>query len=284
MNPITNIKSLNKLIDNEIRLGRVGTKVSWHEQYRQSAWCFFGGVPFELTEGDLICIFSQYGEIVNLNLIRDQKTGKSKGFGFVCYEDQRSTDLAVDNFNGTKILDRMIRVDHVLNYKPPKDNDDLDDMTKFLREEGCAPSIIEQKKEKIEQFMEKKSKIKDEYKRRDRNDEHSNRDRNYDRNRESKDVYAKNRSYHEREYSSKYEKRHYDRSRRRSRSNSSSKSRSNSSRVEKHSSKSYKSSHKSHDYKKRKSSSPDSRSPRDRQRSHEYGRDEKNHGCHSRRY
>jgi RNA recognition motif-containing protein len=46
----------------------------------------------------------RYGEVVNVNLIRDKKTGKSKGYGFLCYEDQRSTDLAVDNFNGTKVL------------------------------------------------------------------------------------------------------------------------------------------------------------------------------------
>lgn len=46
---------------------------------------------------------SRYGEIVNINLVRDKKTGKSKGFCFVCYEDQRSTILAVDNFNGIKV-------------------------------------------------------------------------------------------------------------------------------------------------------------------------------------
>jgi len=33
------------------------------------------------------------------------------------YEDQRSTILAVDNLNGTTILERTIRVDHVKNYK-----------------------------------------------------------------------------------------------------------------------------------------------------------------------
>lgn len=43
-----------------------------------------------------------------------------RGFGFVMYEDQRSTVLAVDNLNGGKILDRTIRVDHVKNYKQPK--------------------------------------------------------------------------------------------------------------------------------------------------------------------
>lgn len=35
--------------------------------------------------------------------MRDKKTGKSKGFCFLCYEDQRSTVLAVDNFNGIKV-------------------------------------------------------------------------------------------------------------------------------------------------------------------------------------
>lgn len=111
-----------------------------------SAWSLVlfpaGGFPFELTEGDIICVFSQYvscspteiksadtalwchclskkppreftfllspppvryGEIVNINLVRDKKTGKSKGFCFICYEDQRSTVLAVDNFNGIKV-------------------------------------------------------------------------------------------------------------------------------------------------------------------------------------
>lgn len=50
-----------------------------------------------------IIFYRRYGEIVNINLIRDKDSGKSKGFCFICYEDQRSTDLAVDNFNGIKV-------------------------------------------------------------------------------------------------------------------------------------------------------------------------------------
>uniref|UniRef100_A0A4W5LID2 RNA binding motif protein X-linked 2 n=1 Tax=Hucho hucho TaxID=62062 RepID=A0A4W5LID2_9TELE len=113
--------------------------VSWHSEYKDSAWIFIGGFPYELTEGDVVCVFSHYGEIANINLVRDKKTGKSKGFCFICYEDQRSTILAVDNLNGIK--GRTIRVDHVLNYRPPKDNEDMDDITKRLREEGCAPKV-----------------------------------------------------------------------------------------------------------------------------------------------
>ena len=47
-----------------------------------------------------------------MELVRDKETGKSKGFAFLEYEDQRSTDLAVDNLGGTTIMSRMLRVDH----------------------------------------------------------------------------------------------------------------------------------------------------------------------------
>ncbi|KAM6300202.1 RNA-binding motif protein, X-linked 2 [Aegotheles albertisi] len=135
--PLTKVKLINELNAREAELG-VQEAVSWHAEYKDSAWIFIGGLPYELTEGDVICVFSQYGEVVNINLVRDKKTGKSKGFCFLCYEDQRSTVLAVDNFNGIKIKGRTIRVDHVANYRPPKDSDDLDDITKALHAKGCG--------------------------------------------------------------------------------------------------------------------------------------------------
>ena len=45
----------------------------------------------------------RYGEIVNVNLVRDKTSGKPKGFCFLAYEDQRSSVLAVDNLNGFKV-------------------------------------------------------------------------------------------------------------------------------------------------------------------------------------
>ncbi|XP_005401291.1 PREDICTED: RNA-binding motif protein, X-linked 2 [Chinchilla lanigera] len=135
MNPLTKVKLINELNEREVQLG-VAEKVSWHTEYKDSAWIFLGGLPYELTEGDIICVFSQYGEIVNINLVRDKKTGKSKGFCFLCYEDQRSTILAVDNLNGIKIKGRTIRVDHVSNYRAPKDIDEMDNMTRELQQKG----------------------------------------------------------------------------------------------------------------------------------------------------
>jgi RNA-binding motif X-linked protein 2 len=41
------------------------------------------------------------------------------GFCFLAYENQRSTVLAIDNMIGYPLLGRPLRVDHVLDYKPP---------------------------------------------------------------------------------------------------------------------------------------------------------------------
>ncbi|XP_063316113.1 RNA-binding motif protein, X-linked 2 [Pelobates fuscus] len=162
MNPLTKVKLINELNAREASLG-VKESVSWHQDYKDSAWLFIGGLPFQLTEGDVICVFSQYGEIVNLNLIRDKDSGRSRGFCFLCYEDQRSTVLAVDNLNGIKLKGRTIRVDHVANYKPPKDFKDMDEVTKTLREVGCGartppPSSSSEEEEEEPRSKRKKKK------------------------------------------------------------------------------------------------------------------------------
>jgi RNA-binding motif X-linked protein 2 len=120
MNPLTQIKNTRKATQQEISLG-LGESASWHARFRHSAYIFTGGLDYDLTEGDLLAVFAQYGEIVDVNLVRDRTTGKSKGFAFLAYDDQRSTVLAVDNLNGAKVANRTIRVEHVDNYKKWKE-------------------------------------------------------------------------------------------------------------------------------------------------------------------
>lgn len=62
---LRNVKNIQKLSQRELELG-VNIKQSWHQQYRDSAWVFLGGLNYELTEGDIICVFSQYGEVRSL--------------------------------------------------------------------------------------------------------------------------------------------------------------------------------------------------------------------------
>ncbi|OAA32981.1 Nucleotide-binding, alpha-beta plait [Moelleriella libera RCEF 2490] len=118
MNKIRAIQELNK---KELEQG-ISPEASWHADYRDTAFIYFGGLPYDLTEGDIITIFSQFGEPCFIKLARDKETGKSKGFGWLKYEDQRSTDLAVDNLGGADIAGRKIGVDHA-RYKARDDDE-----------------------------------------------------------------------------------------------------------------------------------------------------------------
>ena len=126
MNFLSKIKQIQKLNEQELKY-KIGYTASWHYKYRDSAYIFICGFPKEVTEGDLVIVFSQYGEIIDCRIVRDKKTGKSKGFGYICYEDQRSTILAVDNLNGIKIGGKFILVDHVEEYRLPKEFEQSDD-------------------------------------------------------------------------------------------------------------------------------------------------------------
>ncbi|KAF6999807.1 hypothetical protein CFC21_015783 [Triticum aestivum] len=136
MNPLTQVKRTQVINQKEAALG-LSEDASWHAKFRGSAYVFVGGVPFDLTEGDLLAVFAQYGEVVDVNLVRDKATGKSKGFAFVAYEDQRSTVLSVDNLNGAKVLGRIIRVDHVEKYKKKEEEDD-EELQKKREERGVC--------------------------------------------------------------------------------------------------------------------------------------------------
>jgi len=133
-----NINAQKNLAAVELKEGLEGSR-SWHHQYRHSAYVYVGGLHPGLTEGDIVIVFSQFGEIVDCHMVRDKTTGKSKGFAYICYDDQRSTNLAVDNMSGFQMLKRTIRVDHCEKFKAPKqfDENDLD--------ENGDPKLLEYK-------------------------------------------------------------------------------------------------------------------------------------------
>ena len=108
---MNSIKSIARLNDAELAACTLPA-ASWHTDYRDTAYIHIGGLPFELSEGDVLLLFSQYGNPVHVNLVRDKDTGKSRGFAFLKYEDQRSCDLAVDNLSGASVLGRVLSVDH----------------------------------------------------------------------------------------------------------------------------------------------------------------------------
>lgn len=133
--PSANITAIERLSEHELQQGIIG-EASWHHRYKDSCYIYVGGLDKRMTEGDIIIVFSQFGEPIDINLKRDKKTGASLGYCFLGYKDQRSTILAVDNFNGSTLLGRRIRVDHVLDYKAPVlYEDEVDDEGNKIRKD-----------------------------------------------------------------------------------------------------------------------------------------------------
>lgn len=117
---MNNVAAIEKLNERELELGLAGTSASWHAKYGHSSIVYVGGLATGVTEGDVVAVFEQVGRLVHINLVRDGD-GVSKRFCFLGYADQRSTVLAVDNFNGAELYGKVLRVDHVDKYKEPEE-------------------------------------------------------------------------------------------------------------------------------------------------------------------
>ncbi|RAH72096.1 uncharacterized protein BO66DRAFT_436584 [Aspergillus aculeatinus CBS 121060] len=154
MNNIRQVQALNK---RELE-NAVPPEASWHADYRDTAYIYIGGLPFDLSEGDILTIFSQYGEPVHINLIRDKDTGKSRGFAFLKYEDQRSTDLAVDNLGGATVLGRVLRVDHT-RYKRRDDEEETDNVARLMGEDTAGGKAVDDRDTDDERTTRRKRRI-----------------------------------------------------------------------------------------------------------------------------
>ncbi|XP_031418788.1 cold-inducible RNA-binding protein isoform X3 [Clupea harengus] len=72
---------------------------------------FVGGLSFDTTEQSLEEAFSKYGVISNVHVARNRETQKSRGFGFVTFENPDDAKDALEGMNGKSVDGRTIRVD-----------------------------------------------------------------------------------------------------------------------------------------------------------------------------
>lgn len=71
---------------------------------------YVGGLSFSVDEEELKGLFSQVGEVVSCNLIRDRDSGQSRGFAFVEMGSDAEAREAISRFNGYDLGGRSLTV------------------------------------------------------------------------------------------------------------------------------------------------------------------------------
>lgn len=68
---------------------------------------FLGGLPSNITETDLRAFFGRYGRVTEVVIMYDQEKKKSRGFGFLSFEDEASVERVTCehyiNLNGKQV-------------------------------------------------------------------------------------------------------------------------------------------------------------------------------------
>lgn len=71
---------------------------------------YVGNLSYEVTEEDLKEAFAVFGEVDTVKIIKDNYTGRSKGFGFVEMPAKSEAQSAIEGLNGKELKGRNLNV------------------------------------------------------------------------------------------------------------------------------------------------------------------------------
>ena len=71
---------------------------------------YVGNLSYQVSEEDLKKAFEVFGEVDTVKIIKDNYTGRSKGFGFVEMPAQAEAQSAIEGLNGKDLKGRSLKV------------------------------------------------------------------------------------------------------------------------------------------------------------------------------
>ena len=69
-----------------------------------------GNLSKSTTQEELNALFTQAGEVTAAEVIKDRKSGESKGFAFLTMSEQGEADQAISMFDSYSLSDHAIKV------------------------------------------------------------------------------------------------------------------------------------------------------------------------------
>jgi nucleolin len=69
-----------------------------------------GNLSRSTTQDELNVLFTQAGDVTVIEVIKDRKTGESRGFAFVTMSAQEEAEKAISMFNGYELSGEELKV------------------------------------------------------------------------------------------------------------------------------------------------------------------------------
>ncbi|KAL0692641.1 hypothetical protein Bca4012_059821 [Brassica carinata] len=73
--------------------------------------CFIGGLAWATSDRGLRDAFEKYGHLLEAKVVLDKFSGRSRGFGFITFDEKKAMDEAIAAMNGMDLDGRTITVD-----------------------------------------------------------------------------------------------------------------------------------------------------------------------------
>jgi len=71
---------------------------------------YVGNLAFSMTSEELGGLFGEHGKVVSAKVITERETGRSRGFGFVEYDNRTAGENAIRELNGKNVGGRPLVV------------------------------------------------------------------------------------------------------------------------------------------------------------------------------
>jgi RNA recognition motif-containing protein len=93
------------------------------EKIPMSIRLYIGNLPkSDVERQDLQAVFAEAGESVSAKVIKDRKTGKCRGFGFLTVEDESQADEIIEKYNGAMFQELAIKLEKALPKSEEEDS------------------------------------------------------------------------------------------------------------------------------------------------------------------
>lgn len=74
-----------------------------------STTLYVGNLPYRANESDVKDLFAEFGDVFAVRLMKDKRTGKRRGFGFVVVAS-KDADNVIENLNNNEFDQRTLKV------------------------------------------------------------------------------------------------------------------------------------------------------------------------------